>query len=220
MPLSLSFRYISFNGSTILYRVLDGYDIGFGSTGINNRIRVLNQQDRTYIVDQATSKFYKFINNTKKANPSKIESYNDYVKDLECPINELPNWCAVLNIRFGDASGSTNYNVTRAILTASGIGSKREAIESKFYIYAAEICHPSTGFTAVGSGGSGWSTLVNRQNAFLDLSINPGPSGINANILATGSPQKVHDWHIALAIEPQSVINAPYATLSCIIEYI
>ena len=220
MALELKYRYIDYDGSVILYRDLEGRQIGFGSTGINNLIRVNTQQDRTYLVDNLSGKFYKLINNTKKTESDKAAVFNSYEKDEEYPLTEIPNRAAVLNIRFGDASGITNYNVTRAILTASGLGRVKETKSTNNYIYASEICHPNVNFGGVGSGSTSWSTLASNFNYFLDLSKNPGPSGINGNVSSSGSPQKVHDWHLAIAVEPQGIVNAAYITLSCIIEYI
>lgn len=220
MALELKYRYIAYDGSVIVYRDLDGHQIGFGSTGTNNLIRVNTQQDRTYLIDNLSGKFYKLINNTKKTDSGKAVVYNDYTKDEEYTLTEIPNRAAVLNIRFGDASGSTNYNVTRAFLTASGLQAVKETRSDKNYIYVAEICHPNVAFGGVGSGSTTWSTLASNFNLFLNLSKNPGPSGINGNVSSSGSPQKVHDWHLAIAVEPLDIVNAPYITLSCIIEYI
>jgi len=221
MALSLIYRYIGFNGSSITYNNFDGYDIGFGSTGNNNLIRVGTPQDRTYLIDVFSSKFYRNINNIQKTDFSKAIIYNDTVKDLESPLTEIPNWCAVLNINFGDPSGVTNYNVTSAKLTASGVGNKIQTVSSdSVNIHVAEICNTGINFNGVGSGSANWATLSNKLNAFLELSKNPGPSGINGNISSSGSPQKIHDWHIAISVEPKYPSNAPYMSISCIIEYI
>jgi hypothetical protein len=225
MP-NITFRIPEYNAASgIQYTDLGTDILGFAGTGINFRIKINSFPDNTNVLNPKTYRSKYSATNISRYSSGSGSITSQYLS-ANLPLQKIPNWSSTLNIRFGNATGATNYDVTSAVITASGaIYSIPEygdinAKPNSVMLYAAEICHTSTSTGVVGSGVSSWSSFTAASTGYVSLVRNPGPSGSTAAVGSTGVPAKVHDWHIALTISPLSLNSIPLVPLSCIVEYL
>jgi hypothetical protein len=225
MP-NITFRIPEYDSvSGIKYTDLDTHLLGFAGTGINFRIKVNSFPDITNVLNPKTFKRTASANNVSFYSAGSGLVSNEYFNS-PLTLTKIPNWSSTLNIRFGDPTGATSYDITSALVTASGasvVVPEYGDINTKpnsTTIYVAEICHTSTSTGVVGSGVSAWSLFVAASTGSASLVRNPGPSGLTAQVGSTGVPSNIHDWHIALTIKPLTLNSIPLIPLSCIVEYL
>lgn len=120
----------------------------------------------------------------KKVSPKKTETIE---------LRKLPNYLSTLNVRF---TSSSNVNVTNGlfeILSTDGTTSP-SGIDFKM----AEIIHPSTSKSVIGSGDASWQDLPSSTGVSSDTKLsvtdNPGVSG-----LVFGVSSNRHDWFVAIS---------------------
>jgi len=108
-------------------------------------------------------------------------------------LRKLPNYLSTLNVRF---TSSSNVNVTNGlfeILSTDGTTSP-SGIDFKM----AEIIHPSTSKSVIGSGDASWQDLPSATGVSSDTKLsvtdNPGVSG-----LTFGVSSNRHDWFVAIS---------------------
>jgi len=223
---NITFRIPEYDSvSGIRYTNLDTNLLGFAGTGINFRIKVRSFPDYTNVLNPKTFRRSSSANNITRYSSGSGFVTNDYLNS-PLPLVNIPNWSSTLSIRFGNPTGVTAYDITSAVITASGAtysvpeyGDVNTKPNSTL-IYSAEICHTSTSTGVIGSGVSSWSSFTAASTGFVSLVRNPGASGSTAKVGSTGVPSNIHDWHIALTITPLSLNSIPLIPLSCIIEYL
>ena len=226
---AISFRIPKYSDSEdIEYSFLGANFLGFSSTGSNFKIRVGYYPDYTDVVSVVSQKKIDSVSNIKPTHSNSGLVQNERV-DENLSLLKIPNWCSTLNISFGDPSDPTQYDISNAFITTSGLFISGEPSfgiveESKkansIRFWTAEICHKNPSQTEIGSGSASWSTFVYRSNEYFSLSKNPGPSGLYASVGGTGMLSNVHDWHLALTLSPLDVNSVPIMPITCIIEYI
>lgn len=226
MP-AIKFRIPNYDPTNgISHSNLGDYLLGFASTGINFKIRVGSYPDFTNTVNPRSYKRHGSVSNIIPFGSESGSVSNDYL-NTNLSLLKIPNWSSTLNINFGDAAHPSTYDVTTAYITASGIdgGLSDEFGEfntrpSSIRIYAAEICHPLTSTGIVGSGSTTWSSVIYLTDTAINLTRNPGPSGVTGRVGSTGIPSNTHDWYLALTISPLDINSIPIMPFSCIVEYV
>ena len=223
MAVAIKFRTPSYHAvSGISYSDINDKTLVFAGPGPNYKIRVGEYQANTFLSSSYDYKFHSKVNNVQRDTSTKAILSNNQQIDQSLTLNLVPNWAATLNIQFGNATGVTLYNVTSALVAVSGAGvwNKESTKESSVSISLTELCHVSTGYDATGSGTHVWSDILYKTNTFISLVKNPGPSGLFGGVASTGAWKNTHDWHLGVSLSPQDINNAPFMSLSCIIEYL
>lgn len=113
----------------------------------------------------------------------------------------LPNFLATMNIRFTNVSPVAVQNASILVHDGSGINGP-----SGLNVYMAELIHPTTLQTDLGTGDSAW-ILVSGLGYELGLSNSPGTSGS----FPVGGQDARHDWYVAVSVEPTRPGNKTYS---------
>ena len=113
-------------------------------------------------------------------------------------LTQIPNYLATLNCRFQHSTGVRTMNAEFRIYDRVNYNNPPSGVTCKI----AQIIHPATTQTNVGSGSATW-VLGSGSGSKLTLVDSPGISGLSPS--GTSTIDTVHDWFIAISVSPDSV---------------
>lgn len=201
---SISF-YANANGITHLA----GSGLGFYGSAFGNSVNVGEYQTTTWITDSNGTIAGPQADNIKWTHPSS-GSINGATSVL---LTQIPNYLATVNARFTHSSPVKLQNSKVYIYDRSNINNNASGVTVKF----AEIVHPPTTQTNVGSGDATWKTPNGSSSVVTLAWPSPGMSGLAPNGPNTISDR--HDFYFALSVSPDSVGSKLFALyLEC--EYL
>jgi hypothetical protein len=183
-------------GTDFAINNLSGSGLGFyGDSGFGYSIPVGSYNGRTFITDSTGTQQGPEADNCKY-----LASGTVILGQTGSGINlrQVPNYLATLNIHFSHTSPVQVQNVK---IYGYDRSDKNHA-PSGVGFYAAQIIHPPTTQTLVGSGSTTWTNLLGSGST-LGLTSGPGTSGLSPNGAATSDTQ--HDWYLALSATPLTV---------------
>jgi hypothetical protein len=195
-----------------------GYDIGssgigfFGSAGFGSSVSVGLYNDSTYITNSNGTIAGPSLNNIKYSHPQ-----SGIVNGLASPsgllLTRITNAQSTLNIRFSHATGVITQNAKLRIYDRSNINNPASGVTTKI----AEIIHPSTSNSVVGSGSATWVT-PGGSGTILSLANSPGMSGFSPS--GSGTVSDRHDWYLALSSSPDSIGSKTQYAMWVELEYL
>lgn len=198
---------------------LAGSGLGFyGSAGFGSSVNVGSYQDNTFVTDSTGALQGPKANNVKYVHPNSGDLGGGDVRVLQGITNQL----ATLNISFTNASAVKTQNISVRIFDRTNINNPASGVTTK----VAEVVHPWSTATPLGSGGTTWSTLggsggtingVTYDNP-LTLLNSPGTSGLCPSGSNTTDTQ--HDWYILLSASPDSIGSKTSYGLYVSLEYL
>ena len=173
---------------------LNGSGLGFYGAGFGTSVEVGAWQSSTYITNSAGSVDGGVTNNVKWSHaesgiPSDVGSTTN--------LQYIPNRLATLNIRFNNDAAVTTQNAVLRIFDRSNINNGASGVTTK----VAELIHPDTVTSTLGSGDSQWITPAGSGTT-VSLRPQPGQSGLNA---MGGNSTTQHDWYVAITASPDSI---------------
>jgi hypothetical protein len=199
MAVSVAF----FAGESNNINNLAGSGLGFYGSNFGFSVPVGQNNQTTYITNGAGTTQGPQSDNIKWSHPNSGVLNSNLTSNL---LTHLPNQNATLNVRVSSDAGNVNvtspklriYDRTTTSSAATGVTT-----------FAAELIHPESSIAAGGSGDSVWMVFSGTSasdNASLDLSPNPGVSGLYAgNGSNSVRADAQHDWYIALSASPDSI---------------
>ncbi len=195
-----------------------GYDIGssgigfFGSAGFGSSVAVGSYNDSSYITNSNGTIAGPSLNNIKFSHPQ-----SGIVNGLAAPsgllLTRITNAQSTLNIRFSHATGVITQNAKLRIYDRSNINYPASGVTTK----VAEIIHPSTSNSVVGSGSATWVT-PGGSGTILNLTNSPGMSGFSP--AGSGTISDRHDWFLALSSSPDSIGSKTQYAMWVELEYL
>lgn len=192
---------------------LNGSGLGFFGSGFGASVAVGSYQDTTYITNSTGTVQGQQVNNIKYQNTASgiVNSASSGI-----PLTSMSNDNATLNIRFTHSSAVKAENVRLRIYDRSNINNNPSGVTAK----VAEIIHPYTVQTNVGSGDTTWSTPMGSSSV-VTLANSPTASGFLAGNGTNSTAISVqHDWYIALSESPDSIGSKTLNGLYVSLEYI
>lgn len=176
---------------------LSGSGLGFYGSSFGSSVEVGAYQETTYITSANGSSLGPQVNNITYTHPSS-GSVDGAASIL---LTQIPNYLATLNIRFTHSSLVKTQNAKLRIYDRSNINNNASGVTCK----VAELIHPYTSQTNVGSGDSTWTALYG-SSIVMDMAQSPGTSGIyagNGSVSTVTSLQA--DWYAAISPSPDSI---------------
>lgn len=113
-------------------------------------------------------------------------------------LTQIPNYLSTLNVRFEHSTGVRTTNAEFRIFDRTNINNPPSGVTCRI----AEIIHPATTQTNVGSGDTTW-VLGSGSGSKLLLVDSPGASGNSPSGISTIDTR--HDWYIAISASPDVV---------------
>jgi len=113
-------------------------------------------------------------------------------------LTQIPNYLSTLNVRFTHSTGVRTMNSEFRIFDRSNINNPPSGVTCKI----AEIIHPATTQTNVGSGDATW-VLGSGSGSKLSLVDSPGTSGLSPSGISTIDSR--HDWYVAITVSPDTI---------------
>lgn len=176
---------------------LSGSGLGFYGSSFGSSVEVGAYQDTTFLTNSAGTSLGPQVNNIKYTHPSS-GSVDGAASIL---LTQIPNYLATLNVRFTHSSLVKTQNAKLRIYDRSNINNNPSGVTCK----VAELIHPYTSQTNVGSGDSSWATICG-SSIIMDMAAAPSTSGIlagNGSVSTATSLQ--HDWYVAISPSPDSI---------------
>lgn len=175
---------------------LSGSGLGFyNSNGFGTSIPVGEYQGRTFITDSLGVTQGPEVDNCKYNGASGVIVGQ---AGSGISLTSLPNYLSTFEIRFTNDSAVTTQNAKLYIYDRVNKNNDPSGVT----VQCAEIVHPPTTQSPVGSGDSSW-TNVHGSGSILSLVDSPGVSGFSPNGASTSSVE--HSWFIAISPSPGSV---------------
>ena len=183
--------YANQNGITNLA----GSGLGFFGSAFGTSVNVGAYQTTTWITDANGTVQGPQCDNTQWTHPSS-GSINGAASVL---LTQIPNYLATLNPRFTHSSAVRLQNSKIRFYDRSNINNDPSGVLCKF----AEIVHPPTAQTNVGSGDSTWKTPSGSSVIVTLAWPSPGMSGLAPNGPSTSADR--HDFYTCISLSPNSV---------------
>lgn len=169
--------------------------LGFFGAGFGISLPVSTYNSRTFITNSVGNVEGPEVDNVKW-----VSSTGAILGQSGTPIllTQIPNYLATLNVRFEHSSGVKTMNSEFRIFDRSNINNPPSGVTCRI----AQIIHPATTQTNVGSGSATW-VLGSGSGSKLTLVDSPGTSGYSPTGINTIDSR--HDWYLAISVTPDSV---------------
>lgn len=191
---------------------LSGSGLGFYGNSFGSSVEVGAYQETTYITSANGSSLGPQVNNITYTHPSS-GSVDGAASIL---LTQIPNYLATLNIRFTHSSLVKTQNCKLRIYDRSNIDNNASGVTCK----VAELIHPYTSQTNVGSGDSTWTALYG-SSILMTLAQAPGTSGIYAGDGTVSTVTSLqHDTYVAISPSPDSIGSKTLFGLWVSMEYL
>jgi len=204
---------VSFFADTFGVQNLGGSGLGFYGAGFGSSVEVGEYQESTFITNGAGTAQGPQVNNITWTHNNSGE-----VNGAGASINllSIPNYLATLNIRFTHSTAVKTQNAKLRIYDRTSINNNPSGVTCK----VAELIHPHTLQTQVGSGSSSWAQPVG-SSIILDMAKSPGMSGLVAgNGSVSTADDTRHDWYTAISASPDSIGSKTQFALYFETEYL
>ncbi len=197
---------------------LAGSGLGFyGSAGFGSSVNVGSYQDNTFITDSTGALQGPKANNVKYVHSASGDLGSGDVRVLQ----GIPNELATVNIRFTHTSAVKVNNASTRVFDRVNINAPASGVTT----YVAEIIHPWSTPTPLGSGSTSWKHLGGSggtisgvtYDAPLSMTPSPGLSGLSPNGSNTTSTR--HDWYEVLSASPDAIGSKSQYGLWVTLEY-
>lgn len=114
------------------------------------------------------------------------------------PLRSIPNYLATLQVRFSHTVSVQTQNAKLYIYDRSSINNNASGVTTK----VAELIHPNTVQTPIGSGDTAWQT-PGGSSVIVNAVASPGSGGYRPNGASTSNFW--HDWFFAISASPDSI---------------
>lgn len=213
-----------FAGNDFTINNLSGSGLGlYSDTGFGGSVLVGEYNGRTFITNSAGTTQGSEVDNIKYNN-----AQSGIIGQVGSGINILaiPNYQATMKIQFSHASAVTVQNTKIRAYDRSSINN----VPSGVLVKIAELIHPWTTQTPLGSGDNQWiGSSANPQTGTLTvggsgltvtLANSPGISGDHAGDGSNSTwSDTTHEWFVAISASP-STIGSKLFALYVELEYL
>jgi hypothetical protein len=189
--------YANANGITHLA----GSGLGFFGSSFGTSINVGEYQTTSWLTDANGTIQGPQADNIKWTHPSS-GSINGAASVL---LTQIPNYLVTVNPRFTHSSAVQLQNTQVRIFDRTNINNNASGVTTKL----AEIVHPPTTQTNVGSGSSTWLTPNGSSSVITLAWPSPGMSGLAPNGPSTSADR--HDFYFCISVSPDSVGSKLFA---------
>lgn len=192
---------------------LNGSGLGFYGAAFGQSVDVGSYQNTTFITNGNGTAQGQQTNNIRYLNTASgyLGSATSGVK-----LTEMPNYMATLNVRFSNGVAVKAQNVKCRIYDRTSINNPASGVTTK----VAELIHPATTQTNVGSGDTTWLTPAG-SSVIVDLAPSPGYSGLYAGNGSNSTRSDTqHDWYLAISASPDSIGSKTMYGLYVSLEYL
>lgn len=176
---------------------LQGSGLGFyGAAGFGASVRINEYQDRTYVTNSNGTQEGPELDNVKYTHPNS-GIIGPGASGVSINLLNIPNYRATLNIRLTHGSAIQTQNAVVQIYDRVDPANPASGVRCQ----VAEIIHPETLQSVIGSGDSSWIN-ASGDITTVPLISSPGTSGIRPDGSNTTDTQ--HDWYLAISASPQN----------------
>lgn len=192
---------------------LNGSGLGFYGAAFGQSVDVGSYQNTTFITNGNGTAQGQQVNNIRY-----LDTASGYLGSATSGVKltEMPNYMATLNIRFSHGTVVKAQNVKCRIYDRSSINNPASGVTTK----VAELIHPTTTQTNVGSGDTTWLTPAGSA-VIVDLAPSPGYSGLYAGNGSNSTRSDTqHDWYLAISASPDSIGSKTMYGLYVSLEYL
>jgi hypothetical protein len=197
-----------FAGDASLENIISS-GIGFyGSSGFGSSVAVGQYQDDTYITDSQGA-----TNGGKAKNVKYYNTASGYPNGSAARhLRTIANGLATLNVRFTHSTGVKTQNTKLRIYDRTSISNEASGVTTK----VAELIHPASNESLIGSGSNTWSTPAGT--GYMTLANSPGMSGLSPS--GSNTIDSRHDWYLALSASPDTIGSKTQYALWIELEYL